>query len=227
MGKFEHDISDNYSVSLRKKVFDQLQNDILNGKYRPGDNLIETRLSEELGVSRTPIREAIRQLELEGLVQSIPNKGAVVKGISAQDIQDIYTIRMLIEGLAARWAAEKITPEELEELREALELEEFYTMKNDTEHLLKFDSKFHDIIFRASKSKPLMHTLSTFHHYVQSARNASFSSPGRAHNVLKEHKAIFDAIADRDPERAERLTTEHVRNASLNLMKQNKKAEGI
>lgn len=225
MARIEHDESDSSLHSLRGKVFNQLRNDILNGKYEPGDNLIETRLSEELGVSRTPIREAIRQLELEGLVQSIPNKGAIVKGVSAQDIEDIYTIRMMIEGLAAKWAAEKITPEELEELKEAIELEEFYTIKNDANHLLKFDSKFHDIIFKASKSKPLMLMLSTFHHYVQKARNTSLESPVRAKEVLEEHRAIMQAIIDRDPERAEKLTTQHISNASKNLLK-NKLNEG-
>lgn len=205
--------------SLRGRVFSQLQNDILNGRYAPGDSLIETRLSEDMGVSRTPVREAIRQLELEGLVQSIPNKGAVVKGISSQDIEDIYTIRMMIEGLAARWAAEKITPEELAELKEAVELEEFYTIKNDTNHLLKFDSRFHDIIFKASKSKPLMHMLSTFHLYIQRARNASLELPERAKAVLEEHKAILQAIIDREPEKAEQLTTRHIMNARDNLLK--------
>jgi len=216
-----------YSVSLRQRVFERLQNDILNGKYQPGDSLIETRLSEELGVSRTPIREAIRQLELEDLVQAIPNKGVVVKGISQQDIKDIYTIRMLIEGLAARWAAEKITDEELKELKEVLELEEFFTMKNDAQHLGQYDFKFHDIIFKASKSKPLMHTLSTFHHYVQRARKASFKTPGRALKALKEHRDIYEAIAARDAERAEKLATEHVYNASKNLLNNVKKEEDI
>lgn len=208
------------SNSLRSRVFNQIQNDILNGVYEPGDSLIETKLSEEMGVSRTPIREALRQLELEGLVQSIPNKGVIVKGVSAQDIQDIYTIRMLIEGLAARWAAEKITPQEMEELREAVDLEEFYTMKNDNGRLLQFDTRFHDIIFKASKSKPLMHTLSTFHHYVQKARKISMSSPKRALEVLEEHKAIMQAIIDKNADKAEKLTTEHVRNASSNLLRQ-------
>lgn len=220
MARIEHDESENFNHSLRGKVFHQLQNEILNGKYNPGDSLVETKLSEELGVSRTPIREAIRQLELEGLVQSIPNKGVFVTGISYQDIEDIYTIRMLIEGLAARWAAEKISDAELSELREAVEFEEFYTGRNDTEHLLKLDSRFHDIIFKASKSKPLMHTLSTFHHYVQKARAESLSTPGRARKVLNEHKAILNAIADKDPKKAEKLTVEHIKNASMNLVKQ-------
>ncbi|MFZ5985843.1 MAG: GntR family transcriptional regulator [Bacillota bacterium] len=230
MAKIEHDESESYLHSLRAKVFYHIQNDILNGVYKPGDSLTEKKLCDELGVSRTPIREAIRQLELEGLVQSTPNKGAVVTGISAKDIEEIFIIRMMIEGLAARWAAENITPDELEELKEAVDLEEFYTMKNDTEHLLKFDSRFHEIIFKASKSKPLMHVLRTFHHYVQRARNASFESPGRAEKVLKEHKAILEAIVERDPDKAERLTTEHVSNASItykNLSKVQIKNEGL
>ena len=200
-------------------VYNRIRNDILNGVYEPGESLVELKLSEELGVSRTPVREALRQLELEGLVQSVPNKGATVRGVTEQDIQDIYTIRMLIEGLAARWAAEKITPEELEELKEAVDLEEFYTTKSNYGNLLRFDTRFHDIIFKASKSKPLMYTLSTFHRYVQKARRVSMSSPERAAEVLQEHKAILQAIIDRDADRAEKLMTEHVRNASLNLLK--------
>jgi len=219
--KIEFGDSEPQFNSLHSRVFNQIRNDILNGVYEPGESLVETKLSEELGVSRTPVREALRQLELEGLVQSVPNKGVTVKGVSKQDIQDIYTIRMMIEGLAARWAAEKITPEELEELQEAVDLEEFYTMKGDYGHLLKFDTRFHDIIFRASKSMPLMHTLSTFHHYVQKARKMSMSSPGRAEKVLEEHKAILQAIIDRDADRAEMLTTQHVKNASENLLRQN------
>lgn len=218
--KVEYEADDSRAGSLRSRVFNQLQNDILNGYYEPGESLIETKLSEDLGVSRTPIREALRQLELEGLVHSIPNKGVIVKGVTPQDIQDIYTIRMLIEGLAARWAAEKITDEELQELKDTVDLEEFYTAKNDSSHLLQSDTKFHDIIFKASKSKPLMHTLSTFHHYVQKARKTSMSSPGRAMKVLGEHKAILQAIIDRDAQKAEKLTTEHVSNASSNLLKQ-------
>ena len=216
MAKLEYDESQNLINSLRGKVFKQLRSQILTGVYKPGDSLIELRLSEELGVSRTPIREAIRQLELEGLVQAIPNKGAVVKGITEQDVEDIFTIRMRIEGLATRWAAEKITEEEIKELKEALQFQEFYTMKNDVEQLMKFDSKFHDIIFRACKSNPLMHMLSTFHNYIQSARNNSFHTPGRPDKAFEEHKAIFEAICRKDADTAEQLTIAHIRNASNN-----------
>jgi len=221
MARFDQLENDGNSGSLQERVFVQIQDDILNGKYKPGDSLIELRLSQELGVSRTPVREALKQLELQGLVQSTPNKGTIVTGISNQDIYDIYTIRMKIEGLAARWAAEKITPEELAELKEAVELEEFYTMKNDVGQLYKYDNSFHYIIFKASKSRPLMHTLSTFHHYLQRARNASFSTPGRARKALEEHQAILQALMERDPEKAEKLTEKHIRNAMNNLLKKN------
>lgn len=223
MAKLEYDEHDNLVNSLRGRVFAQLRNQILSGVYKPGDSLIELRLSEELGVSRTPIREAIRQLELEGLVHAIPNKGAVVKGVTDQDVEDIFTIRMRIEGLAARWAAEKITKEEIKELKEALEFEEFYTMKNDVDQLMKFDSKFHDIIFKASKSGPLMHMLSTFHHYIQSARINSFATPGRPAKVFNEHRAIFEAITKKDADTAEELTIEHIRNASTNYNEEHHK----
>jgi DNA-binding GntR family transcriptional regulator len=211
--------------SLTSKVFHILQDDIINGVYEVGESLVETKLSEQLGVSRTPIREAIRQLELEGLVHSLPNKGVFVKGISSQDIKDIYTIRTMVEGLAARWAAEKITVEELKELRDALELEEFYTRKNDINHLLELDSLFHELIFKASKSRPLIHVLSMFHHNVQRARTASLESPGRAKKTLDEHQAIFRAISEGNESESERLATEHVMNASFSL-KETKKQKG-
>lgn len=219
MAKIEHDHIDVGLYSLRAKVFYQLHNDILNGKYQNGDSLIETRLSEELGVSRTPIREAIRQLELEGLVQLIPNKGAIVVGVSKKDIEDIFKIRMLIEGLAAKWAAEKIELSEINELKEVLELEEFYTSKNDVDHLLKIDSEFHEIIYKACKSVPLMNILRNFHQYVKNVRNSSLSSIERAKEVLEEHRDIYKAIVDRDSEKAEKLATLHVKRATESVFK--------
>ena len=113
------------SLSLRGKVFVRLENDIINGKYKQGESLNESRVANELKVSRTPVREAIRQLELEGLVAYIPNKGAIVKGLSPEDIRDIFEIRMKIEGLAAKRAAANITPGQLKELREVLDFQEF------------------------------------------------------------------------------------------------------
>lgn len=179
---------------------------------------METRLAEELGVSRTPIREAIRQLELEGLVVSIPNRGVFVQGISKQDIDDIYTIRHLIEGQAVRWAVERIEEEELKELEEIVELMEYYTRKKDFEQLAKLDTRFHDVIYDACKSKVLRHTLSSLHHYIQKARLHSLKVPHRALDTLHEHRAILDAIERHDPEDAETLMAQHISHASSNLL---------
>ncbi len=220
MSIIEYGDKDTASSSLGIKVFNTLQEGIITGKYKAGDSLIETKLSSELGVSRTPVREAIKQLELEGLVQFTPNKGAIVKGISKQDIRDIYTIRMLIEGLAARWATEKITEDELRKLKEIVDLEEFYTSKGDAEQLIKLDNRFHEILFKASKSRPLMQTLSNFHHYLQKARASNMKRPERAQDTLKEHKNVLIALMEKDADKAEKYATEHVKNACKNLVEE-------
>ncbi len=210
-------IVDKYSV--RGRVFHKIRDDILEGKYEMGEEIRETRIAGELGVSRTPVREAIRQLELEGLVSVILNKGAVVTGISPQDIEDIYNIRTLIEGLASRWAAEKISPRELKELEDIVDLTEFYINRQETEDLVVLDNRFHEILYESSHSKPLQHILSPFHHYVQNARRTSLSTPGRAEKALAEHKKILQALKAKDADLAEATTNQHVKNAAYNLLK--------
>src|SRR5690554_2376002 len=153
--------------SLREKIFQKLRQDILDGKYKAGDSLVEMKLAEEMGVSRTPVREAIRQLELEGLVYSIPNKGVFVEGITRQDIEDIYAIRECMEGLAARWAIERMDEKALKELENIYDLMEFYTAKGDLDQVGDLNSQFHDIIFESTKSKPLMQVLSDFQYYIE------------------------------------------------------------
>ncbi|KYO66144.1 MULTISPECIES: GntR family transcriptional regulator [Thermovenabulum] len=203
--------------SLRNKIYQHLKNAILNGVYKPGESLIELKVARELGVSRTPVREAIRQLELEGLVSSIPNKGVIVEGVTEKDVEDIYTIRKMIEGLAARWAAEKITPEQLKELKDILDLMEFYTQKGEIEKASELDTQFHDLIFKACQSRPLESVLSHFNHFIQRARLVSIKSIGRAPYTLEEHKKIYEALAKRNPEEAEQAMINHVEKARQNL----------
>ncbi len=204
--------------SLRTKIYHRLKNAILDGVYKPGESLIEMRLAKELGVSRTPIREAIRQLELEGLVSSIPNKGVIVEGVSPQDVEDIYTIRKMIEGLAARWAAEQISDAQLKELKDTLDLMEFYTEKGNVEKVSEMDSRFHDVIFRACNSRSLESVLTSFHHFIQRARLVSVKANGRAAHSLEEHRCIYEALAVRDPDAAEKAMVNHVGSARENLL---------
>ena len=137
-------MGDNHSLS--DKVFHKLQEDILSGKYAVDEELKEKTIGDELGVSRTPVREALRQLELQGLVTITPNKGAHVTGFSKEDLNDIYEIRSVMEGLCAKWAAKKATPEQIEELEEIVYLTEFHVSKGHSEQVFELDNKFHEAI---------------------------------------------------------------------------------
>ena len=144
--------------SLRGRVFQRIREDILTGVYKEHDELREVMIGEELGVSRTPVREALRQLELEGLVTIVPNKGAYVTGITPQDVHDIYKIRSLLEGLCARWATEHITSRQIEELEEIILLSEFHLRKKSAEQaeqVSELDGKFHKVLYEASNSRIL------------------------------------------------------------------------
>ncbi|MCT4620877.1 MAG: GntR family transcriptional regulator [Marinisporobacter sp.] len=210
---------DNTGLSLTSKIFNILREDILNGKYAEGEKLGEAKLAEELGVSRTPVREALKQLELDGIVENKPNRGVVVLGISKQDIEDIYTIRTAIEGIAARWAVERITEEELEELKESYELMEFYTFKNDIEKFAELNTKFHEVIYKATKSRHLEQVLKDFQYYMKKTRRKSLHVEGRIKESLKEHKVILDAFLNKDQEAAQKALTIHVENSKKNVEK--------
>lgn len=203
--------------SLRDQVFHKLREDILSGRYQPGDELVESTVGKELGVSRTPVREAIRQLELEGLVELIPNKGTIVNGISVKDVKDIYSIRSKLEGLCAGWAARYRTEEELERLEETVYLSKFHAQKEHYEQVFELDSRFHEILYEASHSKILAHTLSDFHQYVQKARKLSITSRVRSKNSNEEHEKILEAVRERDEKLAEELATQHILNTITNL----------
>ncbi|MBQ3141475.1 MAG: GntR family transcriptional regulator [Clostridia bacterium] len=206
-------------TTLQQHIFTIIEERILSGELAPGTALIESKLCEELGVSRTPVREAIRQLEAEQLVRTVPNKGTIVVGVSQKDIIDIYHIRSRIEGLAARLAAENITVEELERLREILDLQEFYTLKGDHCSLEKYDSRFHLLIYDVCKSRQLQMTLSNFHHFIKRARGVSFEKGKRASVALEEHRAVYKAIASGNGDAAENMMKQHIENALSNFLK--------
>ncbi len=212
---YESDIAD--KASLRERVFQSIRQSILDGKYKHGDTLRESAIAKELNVSRTPVREAIRQLELEGLVHSIPNKETIVCGITEEDVQDIFMVRSRLEGIAGRLAAERITAEELDKIKEILELTEFYANKGDLSRIETLDHTFHDAIYNATKSKIIKHILSDFHVYIKQTRKKSIAIPGRVKCLLEEHNAIYEAIKNRDGDRAEELINAHLEKVTHNI----------
>lgn len=205
---------------LRGRVFETIRENILNGVYKENDELREAALGAELGVSRTPVREALRQLELEGLVKIVPNRGAFVTGITQKDVRDIYIIRSLIEGLCARWATENITDAQMEELEEIILLSEFHLNRGKTEQsnqVVELDGKFHQVLYEACDSRILQHVLSDFHKYVRLARKTSVADRNRAEKSIQEHKEILQAIKDKDGVRAEHWANAHMMNVMANL----------
>ncbi len=201
-------------------MYNSIRDKILSGDYHENEELRENALATELGVSRTPVREALRQLELEGLVNIIPNKGASVTGITKKDIHDIYIIRSYLEGLCAKWACENITQSQIEALEENLYLADFHARRSHFDQIVELDNKFHDLIYKASASKILNHVLSDFHQYVERVRKITLSRPYRANQSSKEHAAIVEAIKKRDGELAESLAHEHMMNTIQNLTEQ-------
>lgn len=205
--------------SLRGRVFHTLREDILSGRYRENEELREMAISEKLGVSRTPVREALRQLELEGLVNIIPNKGAYVTGITEKDVADIYAMRALLEGLCARWAAGHIDEKQLEALEENIYLSEFHAHKQHPQQLTELDDAFHEILYEACGSKILRHQLRDFHEYVKQMRRRSLSDSERGMEAVEEHKRIMEALQNRDADRAEAQAALHMQNAYDNMVK--------
>lgn len=208
----------NNSKSLEERVYLQLEEEILSGAIKKGASLTEISISSRLGVSRTPVRGALHRLFEEGLINLIPNRGAVVIGVNEDDLIDVYAIRMRLEGLASAQAARKITSEDKKRLTEAVELAEFYIKKNDAENLKELDSEFHNIIYRASGNRLLYKTLAELHRSIKSYRKKSLSVPARLEASVAEHREILDAILRGDADAADRLTSNHISAALENLL---------
>lgn len=204
-------------VSIADQIYATLEHDILTGVYERDELLTEIRLSEFLGVSRTPVREALRRLGQEHIVE-ITTKGARVIGISEQDLRDIYEIRYLTECRAARLAAERHDAESLKELKEYLDLQEFYTGKQDRDRINDADSSFHEALYLASGSPTYINTLGPLHRRIVKYRRVSVETQTRAVASLGEHRAIYEAIAAGDGDKAEELTREHIRHACASIL---------
>lgn len=203
--------------SLTNLIFEKVRDDILNDVYTLGDKLVESKLADELGVSRTPVREALKQLELDGLVESIPNRGVIVKGLSDQDIYDIYSVRISIESIAAELAVERMTPEDLKELTDIYDLMEFFTMKNDSAKIFELNTQFHEKIYACTKSRYLEHILKDFQIFIKSTRLESLKTKGRLEIALAEHKGILEAFKNHDKEAAKKAISKHIVSAQKNV----------
>jgi DNA-binding GntR family transcriptional regulator len=208
---------DNYKP-LGELVFESLREAIIEGMLRPSERLMEIQLAEEMGVSRTPVREAIRKLELEGLVVMIPRKGAYVAGLSLKDIADVFEIRGALEGLAAELAAERATDEELEAMERYLVKISEEIDNGDLSKVVETDTDFHTLLYKSSRNTRLSQIINNLREQIQRFRTTSLSFPGRMKIALEEHRKIVEAVSSRDGELARKLAQEHIENAENTMM---------
>ncbi|MCQ2547302.1 MAG: GntR family transcriptional regulator [Clostridia bacterium] len=198
MFKFS-DMTELSNAPMSTSLLAKMQEDILTGRLRPGQKIVEQELCKKYGVSRTPIREALRQLEADGLVENILNRGAFVIGMSDQDYEDMFEMRKAYEIQAVKWAIERITEEEMEQLEETFEFMEFYTMRNDIEKMLVINSGFHQVIYQASHNRVLQKQLESFQNLTKYKGSDSVYDENYLATVLEEHRAIFKAFTEKDP----------------------------
>ncbi|NLG68228.1 MAG: GntR family transcriptional regulator [Firmicutes bacterium] len=208
---------DNYKP-LRELVFEALREAIITGALKPGERLMEVQLADELGVSRTPVREAIRKLEHEGFVVMIPRKGAYVADISLKDVVEIFDVRTALEALAAQLAAERASDEDLERTERILVEYGECVDSGDIARLIEGDTRFHEAIYQMAGNSRLKQMLSLLGEQVMRYRTMTLSHKPRMRKALEEHRRIVEAIAARDAQRAARLAREHIESAEHALM---------
>ena len=198
--------------SLGGRVFQKLRDDILSGKYKEHDELRETTLGKELGVSRTPVREALRQLELEGLVLMIPRKGAEVAEITEKNLRDVLEVRCALEELAVQLACDRIDKDKLKELHAAADHFREILDSDDITAIAEADEAFHDVIFAATDNNRLIQLLNNLREQMYRYRIEYLKKKECHPQLLEEHAAIMKAIEEHDKEKATQITIQHIAN---------------
>lgn len=192
-------------LTLREKILETIRDAIMSGALKPGEKVAEPELAERFGISRTPIREAFRQLESEGYLTVIPRKGAVVTSFSQQDVEEFYAIKSILEGYAARRACEKLTDREMDRLETINAKLKLMAEEGDVSHFFKVHNDFHDLFIKAADNEKLTELINSLVSRFKRLRVASLSLPGRMAISVQEHEKIIEAFRKRNGELAERL----------------------
>lgn len=209
----------NEYLPLRDVVFNTIREAILKGDFAPGERLMEKQLADKMGVSRTPIREAIRKLELEGLVIMIPRKGAEVASITKKDISDVLEIRAALESLAVRLACKRMSEQDLQELENVCKDFQAATGANDVNRIIELDVKFHDLLFRCSYNDKLIQMLNNLIEQIYRFRVEYIYKMNDYSELAKEHQQIVQSLRDKKPEQASELAVSHIQNQELSILR--------
>lgn len=191
--------------TLREKILEMIRDAILKGTMKPGERVSEPELAERFGISRTPIREAFRQLESEGYLEVIPRKGAVVASLSERDIEEFYAIKIILEGFAAKMAAENLTEKDIERLESINERLQKIADDGDVKSFFRVHNEFHDLFIKAAGNDKLYEMINQLVMRFKRLRLASLSQPGRMEISVEEHRNMIEAFKNHDGERADSL----------------------
>ena len=211
---------------LRDIIFEKLQQAIFSGKFKSGERITEKEITEELKVSRTPVREALYRLASTGLIKIVPHRGFVISRWSSKEIKDVIELRIALEVFAVKLAIQRILPNEINELKILIAKMEKAVKKVDMMKASHLNSLFHDKIILASKNKELFEVMEPIKNKIHHFRIISIFTPNRLEGSLKEHKAIFNALKNKDDESAQRLMAEHIQEVGSIIEKKIKEKEG-
>jgi DNA-binding GntR family transcriptional regulator len=213
------------SETIRKKVYTYVRDQILSGRITPNHRLIETKIAQEIGTSRTPVREALHNLEMEGLVQAIPRIGYRVKGISAQEVEEICEIRSVIEGLAARWALEKAPDKAVKDLKRNISLTKAKISQGEIRAFIDLDAQFHEIIARCSGSTRLLEMSQSLRGHMLRYRVQSIFSEETVQQALKGHLKILQAIEKGEAAEVLQAMQQHLEESKQSILRHALKKE--
>ncbi len=203
---------------LRDMVFDVLMNAIMQGQLSPGERLLEVQLADEMGVSRTPVREAIRRLELEGFVVMVPRKGAYVAGLSIDDVESVYEIRTALETLAVRLAAQRMEAADYEQLDELAGKMQQTWQEGDVDNWVNLDARFHELLYTFSRNERLISMMSNIMEQLSRYRIISLANVEVRQNSLNEHQTLIEALKRRDSDAAADAAAHHIENTKQSLV---------
>ncbi|TZE82872.1 GntR family transcriptional regulator [Calorimonas adulescens] len=204
---------------LRDLVFEYMKEGIISGEFKPGQRLMEVQLASKLGVSRTPIREAIRKLELEGLVIMMPRKGAYVSDLSQKDILEVFEVRTALEGLAAALAAERMSNDEIRMLTDIMENFKDYVDKSDENGIIEADTEFHNLIFQSTRNDKLIQINNNLQEQLKRFRIKYLEAYKRPNKLIPEHERIVEAIKKRTPETARKAAERHLESTQEDFVR--------
>lgn len=207
------------SVSIREKVYDVIRNDILNGHIPPGARMVETQLAKQINTSRTPVREALHMLEMEGLLVSTPRVGYRVKQIEWVEIEEIVKIRVVNEILAARWAMKRITPRDLKALEENIVVAESEIRGGDPRSFVERDAEFHEILVRASGSKRLLELCQLLRRHMLRYRIEALYLPETGLRAIVGHRRILDCMREKDEKGIKPAIREHLEQSKREIQR--------